>query len=125
MLLQLCGKIHFRTFVSIFAPVKLFFFILSSFLLYLSCLPCRDNVECNGKTGMTITATDNHQKHDHRSEACTPFCSCSCCPASAFYAPIPKLQEARIDLQAVKYPLYKVAFNTRVSYSIWQPPKIS
>jgi len=105
--------------------MKFFFFLLSFFLLYLSCIPCSDSKECNRKAPAEISATDNHQQHRHDAEACTPFCTCSCCAASAYYSPFSKAHGAKIFLLSRKYPIYNVAFNTEVYYSIWQPPKIS
>ncbi|MFN0082269.1 MAG: hypothetical protein ACKVOM_07085, partial [Ferruginibacter sp.] len=52
--------------------MKATFFILGFFLLYLSSLPCGDSKECNAKTPVEISANDNHQQHNHESEACTP-----------------------------------------------------
>ncbi len=95
------------------------------FLLYLSCLPCGDSMECNIKEEVKISVTDNHQEHNHDAESCTPFCVCSCCAASAYYSPFSKSQVTKIVFQPSMYPLYDVAFNAEVYYSIWQPPKIS
>lgn len=106
-------------------PMKFLFFIMGFFLLYLSCLPCGDSKECNVKTPVEISATDNHQQHNHPAEICTPFCICSCCAASAFYSTFSKAQVNKIVFQSQKYPLYNVAFNTEAHYSIFQPPKLS
>jgi hypothetical protein len=116
----------FLAFKLLFLPImKIFTLILSFFLLYLSCLPCSDSTECNIKAPAAVSATDNHQQHKHDAEACTPFCSCSCCPASAFYAPFTKMQINKVIVQSEKYPIFSVAFNTGAYISIWQPPKIS
>jgi hypothetical protein len=110
---------------AIFAIMKPIFFILSGFMLYLSFLPCGDSVECNAKTEMKITTTDNHQQHEHQTEACTPFCSCSCCAASVFYSALSKIQASKIVFQSEKFPLLNEDANTDVFSSIWQPPKLS
>lgn len=104
--------------------MKFLFLILSLFMLYMSCLPCGDSKECNVKTPTEISATDNHQQHKHNAEACTPFCTCSCCAASVYYSPFAKSQVTKV-FQSEKYPLYNVSFNTVAHYSIFQPPKIS
>lgn len=95
------------------------------FLLYLSCLPCGDSRECNSKAEVKISVANNHQQHKHNTEACSPFCSCSCCAASAFYSPLSKAQLNKVEFQSEKYPLYNVAFSTEAQNSIWQPPKLS
>jgi len=95
-------------------------------MLYISCLPCGYRIECNVRTEAKISgANDNHQQHKHNTEACSPFCSCSCCAASAFYSPLSKAQINKVEFQSEKYPLYNVAFSTEAQNSIWQPPKLS
>jgi hypothetical protein len=105
--------------------MKFFFFILSLAMLYMSCLPCGDSEECNVKTEAKISATDNHQQHRHDAEACTPFCTCSCCAASVFYSPFTKALANKMGFQSEKYPIHNVAFTTEAHYSIFQPPKLA
>lgn len=105
--------------------MRFLFGFLAVFLLYLSCLPCGDKVECSTKAQVKISASTNHRGHKHSSEACTPFCNCSCCAASAFNSPLSKAQVNKIEFQSEKYPLYNVAFSTEAHKSIWQPPKLS
>ena len=106
-------------------PVRFFFLILSFFLLYLSCLPCTDSKECNAKAEVKASASTNHQEHNHQSEACSPFCTCSCCAAPVFFSPFTKVQDPNSALQTAKYSLYDVSFNSEVFSSIWQPPQLS
>ncbi len=117
--------VNIATYPAIFATMKFLFVFLGFFLLYLSCLPCSDSTECNATSEVKISASTNHQEHNHSKEACTPFCTCSCCAASAFYNPLNKVQVAKIGFQSEKFPLYNENFNSEVSYSIWQPPKIA
>ena len=105
--------------------MKICSFIFSFFLLYISCLPCGDSQECNQKALQTITATTNHQDHQHSNEACTPFCSCSCCPASVISQPLAKVQSERPFPGSQKFPLQNDSFLSQEFSSIWQPPKIS
>jgi hypothetical protein len=105
--------------------MKFLFLLLSCFMLYLTCLPCSDSIECNAKPSAEISAADNHQQHNHSREGCSPFCTCSCCAVSAFYSIVTKTQISKIDLLAEKHPLYNIGVNTEVYYAIWQPPKIS
>jgi hypothetical protein len=94
-------------------------------MLSLSCLPCNDSEECNVKEDVKIAAAPNHGQHGHDAEACTPFCTCSCCAVSVFNAPLYKMQSNKPIVPAQKYPMLNVSFNTNVYYPIWQPPKIS
>ena len=105
--------------------MKYFFFILSCFMLYLSCLPCSDSKECNEKTETNISVAGNHQQHEHDTESCTPFCTCSCCSITVYYTSIFKMPSVKFKFLSVKYALQKTALNTEVYYSIWQPPKIA
>ncbi|MEI2738004.1 MAG: DUF6660 family protein [Chitinophagaceae bacterium] len=105
--------------------MKFFFLILSFAMLYMSCLPCGDSQECNVKMEAKISPTDNHQQHNHDAEACTPFCTCSCCAATVFFTPISKAPSTHIAFQSNKYSLFDVAFNSEVFSSIWQPPQLS
>lgn len=105
--------------------MKLFTFLMSFYLLGLSLLPCSDGKECNAKTEARVSATANHQQHEHKPEACTPFCTCSCCAASAFYSPLNKMQASKIVFQSEKYPLLDEDAKTDVLSSIWQPPQLS
>lgn len=106
-------------------PMRFIFGFLAVFLLYLSCLPCGDKVECSTKAQVKNSSSTNHQGHKHSSEACTPFCNCSCCAASAFNSSLLKLQTDKVYFQSVKFSLHNEDFNTEVFYSIWQPPKLS
>jgi hypothetical protein len=96
-------------------------------MIYLSCLPCSDGNECDvsSKTGEKISPATNHQKHSHAKETCTPFCTCSCCAASPYYSPLFKIAATKVISLLEKYPLYNVAYNTEVYYTIWQPPKLA
>jgi hypothetical protein len=106
--------------------MKFLFFILSCFMLYMSCLPCGDANECSAKSAAKISATNNHQQHNHEKESCTPFCICSCCAASVFFVPVTKAAAVdKVAFQSVKYPIYTVPFNAEIHYTIWQPPQIS
>ena len=75
------------------------------------------------KTEAKISAADNHEQHNHDSEACTPFCTCTCCAASAFYPTFSKTLITTIAFKSEEYPLYNVTFDTEAHKSIWQPPK--
>ena len=94
-------------------------------MLYMSCLPCNDSKECTISAETKISSPADHQQHNHSKEACTPFCTCTCCAASVFFSPLSKIYASNVIGQSVKHSLYNVAFKTEVYYTIWQPPKIS
>jgi hypothetical protein len=82
-------------------------------------------MECNSKTELKIIAKDNHQQHNHDTEACTPFCACSCCAASAFYSSLSKIHTSKIVFLSEKYSLLDEDAHTEVYSAIWQPPQLS
>ena len=114
----------FPQFLLSLTPMKFLGFIFAVYLLTLSCLPCGDMNECNDKAAQTISATTDHQQHKHSKEACTPFCSCSCCAASGFYVSFSKTQSPKLFQQSEKYPSHNISFLSQEFSSIWQPPKI-
>jgi hypothetical protein len=81
-------------------------------------------MECNVGTEAKISFPADQQQHNDSKEACTPFCNCSCCPASAFYSPLSKIEVSKVNFQSEKFPQFDFAFTSNVSYSIWQPPKL-
>lgn len=110
-----------------FAQVKNIFLIIGLYLLGLSGIPCSDSMECNVSAEATISASSNHEEHNHANEAneaCTPFCTCACCAITAFHHPLNKVQTVKIFLQSEKYLHHNEGLNTSISCSIWQPPRL-
>jgi len=106
--------------------MKIFALFLSFYILLLAGSPCGDGQECDGEEGIAISMTSKHQEHTHQSEACTPFCTCSCCAASTvFQFSIASVKIPKTIFAAVKYPQYLVSSRPEISFSIWQPPKIA
>lgn len=108
--------------------MKFISFILSIAILAVSFVPCTDNLLAKGGNTLKkeITSSDKSSKdHNNSSDNCSPFCTCSCCAATAFYTPLCKAQPIKIVFKSEKYPLYNVSLSAEVYYSIWQPPKFS
>ena len=107
--------------------MKFFTAILACYLVLLSVIPCRDkaNTAVNGKEVTTISARTNHQQDNrHKTDACTPFCNCSCCPASAFFQPVPVFTIAKVAIRA-SYPITDLTFVSHDDKSICEPPQLS
>jgi uncharacterized protein DUF6660 len=115
---------EFATYPVTFARMKFLFVFLGFYILSLSCIPCSDGNECNAQSEVKVSALNTHQEHDHSKEACSPFCTCSCCAAPAFYLAQSKSQTAKDIFQTEKYPIHNEDFSTEVLNSIWQPPKL-
>ncbi|MCF2444474.1 hypothetical protein L0657_10950 [Dyadobacter sp. CY345] len=106
--------------------MKIFKLILCFYILTLSCFPCGDVRECNDGTEPEISATSEHKDHTHTTEACTPFCTCSCCSASTvFQYTAAAVDTPKIIFASLKFPGYKTLDLSEISFSIWQPPKIA
>lgn len=106
--------------------MKLFAFIISFYMLGLSCLPCGDRSECNMQAPTTvISSTTDHESHKHNTEHCTPFCTCSCCASSVSSHPVAEIQVAYSIPVSNNYPLQRSSYYPEMAYAIWQPPKIS
>lgn len=111
--------------IIIFVRMKFLTLIFSIYLLGLSCLPCADKDECNNinTTTKISTSADNEKQHPGN-ESCTPFCSCTHCPASAFCQSIVPYKIPKIIFPSVEYPVYEISFSSKNSFSIWQPPQL-
>lgn len=105
--------------------MRSFLFTLSIYLLALSCIACND-LDSNAESSLQmVTTTNQQQQNRQKSEECTPFCSCSCCPASAFYQKLIYFNFDKLVFQSVKYPAFNSNFYSEVAFSVWHPPKIS
>lgn len=111
--------------------MKFSIIIFSIYLLGLSCFSCVDRDDCIkfDKSETTFSSADNQQKNQQpNSDLCTPFCSCSHCPSSAFYQFItpfifkPKLVFSKNIKQI---GLYSFRYSNQFTSNIWQPPKLS
>ncbi len=94
-------------------------------MLGLSCLPCGDGAECSIKAPAQISSASNHEKHNHKAEHCTPFCTCSCCASTVTYQPGTEITLAVPESASRKYSIYHSSFCPEIAFAIWQPPKIS
>lgn len=106
--------------------MKNFWLIFSVFLLSLSVYPCSDSDECENAVKTEVSKNDNH-KHNQETEHCTPFCTCSHCPASAFYQQLAAVSFEKESVTFEQSPTnhYTSIFAEEISLAIWQPPKIS
>ena len=102
--------------------MKLLTFMLTVYMLLLSCMPCNDSSDCSAeeKVSITINSTD-HDNHDDE-ENCTPFCVCACCAVPVFQS------SAAIAIQKFSQQIvlnnYKEDKFFSTSFSnIWQPPR--
>jgi hypothetical protein len=106
--------------------MKFFAFIMAFMILALPALPCADEA-ANGEAGKTkteIIKQVNHQEEQEHKDNCSPFCHCTCCAGFSinhFFA----ATSSPVFLDSKSYTSYLPENIIKVSYSIWQPPRIS
>ncbi|WP_131555339.1 DUF6660 family protein [Sphingobacterium deserti] len=112
--------------------MKLVLSILSIYFLVLSALPCRDGgddllpaMSSAMAHSSSDSGTQNHEKHDHNQDGCSPFCSCHCC--SIKIEPL-QMFEAGIDRKvvfklSVAQPEIDAPSINNYPNRVWQPPK--
>src|SRR5690554_5376148 len=105
--------------------MKLFSILLAIFIILLDIAPCGDEKDCdlNSEQYTTLIDSSNHTDKPHIEEACTPFCTCTCCSisivvvdASSAISTLIQKTDIAINL-ATSSPL-------SAQFSVWQPPKI-
>ena len=104
--------------------VKIIAFILSLYILLLSGMPCTDAQDCNLSTTTQVSATQNHDNHQHESEHCPPLCHCSCCSVAVSKLPTFALVYKKLPLaNQLKFSFYHSHYLTGFLEAVWQPPK--
>jgi hypothetical protein len=100
-------------------------FILSCIILALSCLPCRDGIVARLEKGkIEFAKSTNSQQDTHKSDACSPFCSCSCCTGTNFSFTLVTVDN--IIFHNAKHAAALIPSSLReIALPIWQPPQLS
>ena len=94
-------------------------------MIVLSIMPCHDKESSvdvnNSKTTISQGTNDLTSCQD---ESCPPLCNCSCCGTTfVINAYTQLLFYGKEVIQVNSFP--SVQKPSRISYSIWQPPKIA
>ena len=108
--------------------MKLLNYILSIYLVALSCLPCAD-IEVSSAAHKATEIAANHENHSHDKEndLCSPFCICNCCGQQIlnFSQEIaPQFRKIATEI-TTQIPDYKSILTSNFYGSIWQPPQIA
>ncbi|MFM9944723.1 MAG: DUF6660 family protein [Bacteroidia bacterium] len=105
---------------------KVFTLIFSFYLLALAVMACSDKEDCKYvSTYKSISTATDHSNHDNDVEKCSPFCMCACCGLSYNFSYFPTDLGLNFQTSVIKTSFYNTCFVSEVSFSIWQPPKIS
>lgn len=103
--------------------VKILSFILAMYFLGLSAKACGDiSIDDNCQIASCVHLETGHPQN-HSGDSCSPLCTCNCCGsvtlvyefAHSFNASFTPLQK----------PLYSENSLSEISFSVWQPPKLS
>ena len=110
--------------------MKIFWLILSIYLVSLSVLPCSDKEECDITVKVeqtSISKTNTHNQHSHEKEHCPPFCICNCCGAPSYHLQIAIMHLKNKDFAIEKKQIcdYDFVYLNDYSSKIWQPPRLS
>lgn len=98
--------------------------ILSISILVLSLAPCGDEIDCNNHIANKTEQTGD--KHDHKTESCSPFCICACCShISNIFSEKTDICKFNLILVAQAQPCSNETFISESHSNIWQPPKLS
>lgn len=99
--------------------------ILSVIILMLSCMPCTDGFKAmSGKAKQEIAKTSHQQDSHSKTDACSPFCSCSCCTSSPVPQMMSELTLVKPQLTKKDNPFYSSLIKG-ILLSIWQPPQLA
>ncbi len=109
--------------------MKLLNYILSIYLVALSCLPCAD-MEISSAAHKAVEISANHDEksynHDKENDLCSPFCNCNCCGSQIVsYFKITTFSFTPIKRSIkTQLPSYTSIVTSNFFGSIWQPPQI-
>ena len=113
--------------MAIFIAVKFFWSIFAIYILLISILPCGDSHDEHVDKYKTELSANDHSKHNHETESCSPFCHCACCGQTLTFPPgIPLIPKGERPLAFIKAnSIFEQRFNATYFANIWQPPQWS
>lgn len=91
--------------------------------LVLSGMPCRDNDELANNATATVNAQHHADQKGHR-DACSPFCTCSCCSTLSISYPLAVLAAVPAEI-SIHYSSLYIGSAINISLPVWQPPQLT
>ncbi|WP_394349673.1 DUF6660 family protein [Adhaeribacter soli] len=106
--------------------MKWFNYILSIYLIIISCMPCTDQEPATSFSSVITANTHVDAQHPtHAEDACSPLCICTCCSGFTIQAnTFHNFQTLTVGFKT-EFPIYPQSNWLDLSFSIWQPPKLS
>ncbi len=88
-------------------------------------MPCTDGANAiNGKAKQEVVKASHQQDSHSKTDACSPFCSCSCCSGTPIPQVLGKLTLVKPELIKNYSPFYLSSIKG-ISLAIWQPPQLA
>jgi hypothetical protein len=104
--------------------MKFFAFIMSIIVIVVSARPCEDlPLNMKAEKSKMALAKKSSQSHQESSDACSPFCSCSCCSTHPCPPPFTNVID-NVSEAKIRYSTYCLGPLITVSLPIWQPPQL-
>jgi hypothetical protein len=110
--------------------MKVFCFIFTVYILFLSLQPCEEMTavaDLRADSSQEETKIQNGEQTGEKSDDCSPFCICSCCHFSTAYQLKTFSVTNKITASIISRPnfSYQNPYYQIYKTSIWQPPKIN
>jgi hypothetical protein len=107
--------------------VKRFFSIFFAiYIAAVTCMPCADGDVCADEqdmaTELTVALADEHSGEE--ADFCSPFCVCSCCNSHVNQPRYFNFSFEPIESKTL-YAATACSAVQRISYAIWQPPRLA
>ncbi|WP_420847741.1 DUF6660 family protein [Niabella beijingensis] len=104
--------------------MRTFSYILMIVLMAMQFMPCSDKVSSvRGAGSIRLETVKKSASENHKSDRCTPFCTCSCCAAQVI--PQPSLKIAlNISVFSPTYVDHYRENYIDISLPIWRPPQL-
>lgn len=98
--------------------------ILSLIVLAMSCMPCRDDIVIKpGKNRIEFVKSSSSQQENHKTDVCSPFCTCSCC-ATINFSFTHFFVDDIVFYNTKHIAAFVPSLFRKVALPIWQPPQL-
>lgn len=100
--------------------MRLIAYILTLWVLLLSCIPCSDQATTKGAVIQYTAAAANQHTHI---DTCSPFCICACCATSPVLSEQITWSRCAPEL-SVTHTAFCFSFVEEFPIDVWQPPQL-
>ncbi|MGB3065912.1 DUF6660 family protein [Sphingobacterium thalpophilum] len=107
--------------------MRLIVFILITYILGLSFVPCSDTNLRIEETSLEMQVGHSHT-HEEDTDACSIFCYCNCCSGNitVFEYQLPRIDGIPVTIYFDnRMPVFNSTIVSNYFGTIWQPPKIN